>query len=228
MTVIYLNATVANPQNPKKKVVGRFLVDSGAVYSVMPASALKKLGIKPTDVQKFSLANGDVIEKKVGNAYFIFQGKMRSSPVVFGEKDIFLLGAVTLESHGVILDPINRELKPLPMLLMALPTINFVPGDTVRVHQKVSEVVTAAGKTKKSIVSEVKTRTQIFEGVVLAIKGMGENKMFMVRKKSYDGVNVERIWPVNSPYLVKVEVKTKPKKPVRRAKLYYLRNIAHA
>lgn len=102
-------------------------------------------------------------------------------------------------------------------------TVSFNPGDTVRVHQKVAEVVTTAGKTKRSTTSEVKTRTQVFEGVVLGIKGMGENKMFTVRKPSYDHVYVERIWPVSSPSIVKVEVKSKPKKKVRRAKLYYLR-----
>jgi predicted aspartyl protease len=85
---------------------------------VIPDQVLKKLDIKPTDSQKFTLANGEVIEKKVGNALFEYRRKMRSSPVVFGEKDIFLLGAVTLESLGVILDPINRELRPLPVLLM--------------------------------------------------------------------------------------------------------------
>lgn len=107
-------------------------------------------------------------------------------------------------------------------------TLNFNPGDKVRVHQKVSEVVTTAGKTKRSSTSEVKTRTQAFEGVVLSIKGMGENKMFTVRKKSYHDVYIERIYPLNSPSVVKVEVKEKPKKPVRRSKLYFLRNIAHA
>ncbi len=106
--------------------------------------------------------------------------------------------------------------------------LNFNPGDTVRVHQKVQEVVTTAGKSKKSTTTEVKTRTQAFEGVVLAIKGSSENKMFTVRKQSYDGVAVERIWPIASPSLVRVEVKAKPKKKIRRAKLYYLRNVAHA
>lgn len=106
--------------------------------------------------------------------------------------------------------------------------INFSPGDTVRVHQKVQEVVTTAGKTKKSKTSEVKTRTQVFEGVVLAIKHGGENTSFTVRKHSYDGVNVERIWPLSSPSLVKIEVKAKSKKKVRRAKLYFLRKAAHA
>ena len=107
-------------------------------------------------------------------------------------------------------------------------TLNFSPGDTVRVYQKVSEVVTTAGKTKRSKETETKTRTQVFEGVVLGIKGMGENKTFTVRKKSADGIFVERIWPVNSPLLEKVIVKEKPKKRVRRAKLYYLRHAAHA
>lgn len=118
MSITHINAIVKNPAMPKKALNGRFLVDSGAVYSVLPSSQLKKIGIKPTDKQKFSLANGEVIEKQIGNALFEFRGKVRSSPVVFGEEDIYLLGAVTLESLGVILDPINRELKPLPMLLM--------------------------------------------------------------------------------------------------------------
>lgn len=87
-------------------------------------------------------------------------------------------------------------------------TINFAPGDIVRVHQKITE----GGKT----------RTQVFEGTVLAIKGRGENKMFTVRKVVGD-VAVERIWPVNSPNIEKVAVKSKPKRRIRRAKLYYLR-----
>lgn len=87
-------------------------------------------------------------------------------------------------------------------------TINFSPGDVIRVHQKIKE-----GE---------KERTQVFEGTVLAIKGVGENKTFMVRKV-VDKIAVERIWPVGSPLLVKVEVKNKPKKRPRRAKLYYLR-----
>lgn len=117
MSITFLNVTIQNPQKPAHKKIGRFLVDSGAVYSVAPMSELKKLGIKALDTQKFTLANGEVIEKGVGNALFSYGGKIRSSPVVFGEQGIYLLGAVTLESLGVILDPINRELRPLPMLM---------------------------------------------------------------------------------------------------------------
>ena len=66
-----------------------------------------------------------------------------------------------------------------------------------------------------------KIRTQPFEGIVIAIKGRGENKMFTVRKIGADAIGVERIWPDNSPWIEKVVVKKQGR--VRRAKLYYLR-----
>jgi hypothetical protein len=55
------------------------------------------------------LADGKTIRKPVGNAFFEYQGKIGAAPVVFGEKDVYLLGAVTLESLGLILDPMKRE-----------------------------------------------------------------------------------------------------------------------
>ena len=80
------------------------------------------------------------------------------------------------------------------------------PGETVRVHVKVVE-----GE---------KERTQIFEGIVIGLSGSGSRAMFTVRKISY-GVGVERIFPIHSPRIEKVEVMARGK--VRRAKLYYLR-----
>lgn len=80
-------------------------------------------------------------------------------------------------------------------------------GDTIVVSQK--------------IVEEDKTRTQAFEGVVIAIKGRQMNKSFTVRKIASAGIGVERIWPVASPSITKVEVIKKGS--VRRSKLYYLR-----
>ena len=87
--------------------------------------------------------------------------------------------------------------------------IDFVVGDKAWDSQKVTE-----GE---------KTRIQIFEGVVLGIKGRGENKTFTVRKMVGD-IAVERIFPVLSPSIEKVVVKAHSKKKIRRAKLYYLRN----
>jgi clan AA aspartic protease len=118
MSITFLKVKVINPEKPKKSEECEFLVDSGAVYSVVPQNILKKLGIKPTSVQEFILANGEVIEKPIGNAYFEYQDKIRAAPIVFGDKGVFLLGATTIEALGMILDPIRRELKPLPMVLM--------------------------------------------------------------------------------------------------------------
>ena len=86
-------------------------------------------------------------------------------------------------------------------------SLNFSVGDTVKVHFEIIE-----GKTK---------RIQIYEGVVIAIKNTGVRKTFTVRKISY-GVGVERVFPVFSPRVVRVEVVRVGK--VRRSKLYYIRD----
>ncbi len=80
-------------------------------------------------------------------------------------------------------------------------------GDTVRVHQEIKE--------------DQKSRIQIFEGIVIAIRNRGRNKSFTVRKIASHGVGVEKIFPVYLPSIKKIEVKRKGK--VRRSKLYYLR-----
>ena len=85
---------------------------------------------------------------------------------------------------------------------------NFGPGDTVRVHAK--------------IVEGNRERIQVFEGVVIGRQGSGVREMFTVRRISY-GVGVERMFPVHSPRIDKIEVTRRGK--VRRAKLYYLRKL---
>lgn len=85
---------------------------------------------------------------------------------------------------------------------------NLHIGDTVRV--------------KSNIVEGGKTRLQTYEGILISLKGRGDNATFTVRRIGPLGVGVERIWPLNSRAIVDVEVKKKASK-VRRAKLYYLR-----
>ena len=84
----------------------------------------------------------------------------------------------------------------------------FRAGDTLKVHVKVVE-----GN---------KTRVQVFQGVVIARSGAGVSETFTVRKVSY-GVGVERIFPLHTPIIEKIEVVTRG--DVRRAKLYYLREL---
>ena len=121
MGITFVKMKVSNPAHPKKSTIHEFLVDSGAVYSVLPARELKKIGVKPVRQEDFLLANGETVRKGVGNALFEYEGKIGAAPVILGDDDVYLLGATTLEAVGLMLDPLRRELKPAPMLLMAAP-----------------------------------------------------------------------------------------------------------
>lgn len=79
-------------------------------------------------------------------------------------------------------------------------------------------------RVKYNIVEGGKTRIQTFEGIMISLRGRGENKTFTVRRIGDRGIGVERIWPVESTSIVDVEVVREPNN-VRRAKLYYLRGI---
>lgn len=99
-----------------------------------------------------------------------------------------------------IMQAIEKDIKPVER------KIEFEIGDTVRVHYK--------------IIEGNKERIQVYEGVVIAIDNKGISKTFTVRKISFD-VGVERIFPLLSPKIAKIEVMRKGK--IRRAKLYFLR-----
>ena len=100
-----------------------------------------------------------------------------------------------------------NEIKALEASQMKDKVDDFKIGDTVKVHFRIIE-----GKTE---------RIQIYEGLVIAMKNSRVGKTFMVRKNSY-GVGVERVFPLHSPRIARVEV-VRPGK-VRRAKLYYIRD----
>jgi large subunit ribosomal protein L19 len=100
--------------------------------------------------------------------------------------------------------------------------VTFNVGDTIRVHYKLIEKQKIAGKTKREVKVETHERTQIFEGIVIALKGSKENQMVTVRKIGIAGIGIERIFPLMSPWIKKIDVKKHGK--VRRAKLYYLRS----
>ena len=88
--------------------------------------------------------------------------------------------------------------------------ISFGPGDKIKVIQNIKD-----GE---------KVRSQVFEGLVIGIKGRNENKSFMVRRIGAGQVGIERIFPLISPTIEKIEVIKKGTKGVRRAKLYYTRD----
>lgn len=115
---------------------------------------------------------------------------------------------------------------------LSRPVPDFRVGDAVRVHQLVSEVVVQkkVSKTAKAIKktqeekAEKTQRVQVFEGVVIAKNhGREPGATFTVRKIASGGVGVEKIYPLYSPLITKIEVVSRPKR-VRRAKLYFLRD----
>ncbi|MEP7141273.1 MAG: aspartyl protease [Ferruginibacter sp.] len=88
------------------------------MYSLVSGKILDELDIEPYKEMIFSLADGSTLKRKVGSAYFEFEGEGGPAPVVYGEEgDEPLLGATTLESLGLILNPFTRTLHPMRMLL---------------------------------------------------------------------------------------------------------------
>jgi clan AA aspartic protease len=110
--------SVRPSRSSRRKLNVEFLVDSGAVYSLVPGKVLRKLGLRPYRTVTFTLADATKIHRKVGDAYFEINGQSGPAPVIFGEADDEpLLGATTLESLGLVLDPFKRRLLPMRMLL---------------------------------------------------------------------------------------------------------------
>jgi large subunit ribosomal protein L19 len=115
------------------------------------------------------------------------------------------LAAFVVRRRGVIMNIIDQLEQEY--LRSDLPT--FRPGDTLAVHAKIRE--------------GTKERVQVFEGVCIARHNKGAGSSFTVRKIASDAVGVERVFLLHSPRIVKIEVKRLGK--VRRAKLYYLREL---
>jgi len=118
MGLTTLEMEVGNPANRQAIEKIEFFIDSGAVYSVVPTPILERLGIQPLIAQEFRLADGTKITRQKGIALFKYGDRIGGADVIFGEEgDSVLLGAFTLEALGLSLDPLRRDLKPLPMIL---------------------------------------------------------------------------------------------------------------
>ena len=120
MGLTYVDGIVRGRRRGAKRPV-RFLVDSGAVYSVLRQSDWRSLGLKGQRELEFVLADGTPLRRQVTECMFELEGRRATSPVVLGEgHDEALLGAVTLETLGLVLNPLTRRLQPMRMLLARL------------------------------------------------------------------------------------------------------------
>ena len=121
MRITYVHARVRRSEGRGSSRYVRFLVDSGAIYSVLPEEIWRALRLKPERQVEFTLADGTPITRGVSECRFEIRGESATSPIVLGEEDDgALLGAVTLETLGLMLNPLTREILPMRMSLSRL------------------------------------------------------------------------------------------------------------
>ena len=110
---------VANPAKPTKVVNVELLVDTGAMYSIIPRKLLEQLDIHSEGTRSFTRANGDRIRRDVGGAVYKFDDVVGYASVIFGEKgDQSILGVTALEDMGLQVDPVSKKLKSAELYLI--------------------------------------------------------------------------------------------------------------
>jgi clan AA aspartic protease len=116
MGVTYIEGIARGPTGKEAPV--RFLVDSGATYSLLPNEVWQAIELEPAREQTFALADGTMIQRRISECYVVLPQGQAHTPVILGEPgDEALLGVVTLEILGLVLNPFNRTLQPMRMLL---------------------------------------------------------------------------------------------------------------
>lgn len=119
MGLTFVDGTVRGPSGVERSV--RFLVDSGAVYTLLAQEHWKNIGLVPKRILEFMLADGSVIKRNVSECFLRIAEGEGHTPVILGEDgDESLLGSVTLEILGLKLDPFRRTLEPMRMILARL------------------------------------------------------------------------------------------------------------
>jgi aspartyl protease family protein len=116
MGIVYIDGQVTGPTGKTASV--RFLVDNGATYSLLDKATWQVIELKPKRSASFTLADGTRIERRISECHITLPQGEGYTPVILGEEgDEPLLGVVTLEILGLVLNPFNRTLQPMQMLL---------------------------------------------------------------------------------------------------------------
>ena len=118
MGMTMVRARLANVVDRTRETTVEMTVDSGAIYSVVPALTLREINVRPERTETFWLADGRSVRRRVGHVVFEIQERQGISKVVFGRAgDTSLLGVLTLEVLGLSLDPLKRTLRPLKLMI---------------------------------------------------------------------------------------------------------------
>ncbi len=118
MGYVRVRARIWNISDPSRDTEVTLLADTGAIYTVLPASLLRGLGVDVIGRRRFRLADNSVREYDVGLIGIEINGLKTHTMAVFGEENVYLLGTVTLEELGLKVNPLTGELEPLELLLM--------------------------------------------------------------------------------------------------------------
>ena len=115
MGVIHLDVTVRNPADRTRSWDGSFLVDTGAIDSLVPRPQLEAIGIEPEAQRVYELADGTEVRMDIAGARLEFMGEWTAGLIIFGDANAEpLLGVTALESAGIEVDPQRQRLKRLP------------------------------------------------------------------------------------------------------------------
>ena len=115
MGVTHVTVTIRNPAEPDRTWEGLFLVDTGAIGSLVPRPHLEAIGLKPKAQRVHELADGSEIKMDITTGDIEFMGEIVDGTIIFGDADVEpLLGVTALESVGIEVDPRNQRLKRLP------------------------------------------------------------------------------------------------------------------
>ena len=115
MDIMHVMVTVRNPADPARSWEGPFLVDTGAIDSLVPRPHLEAIGLAPRTQRVYETADGREITMDVTTGELEVMGELTAGLIIFGEADAEpLLGVTVLESAGIEIDPQNQRLKKLP------------------------------------------------------------------------------------------------------------------
>jgi len=115
MGATHVTVTIRNPANPEKSWEGLFLVDSGAIDSLVPRDHLESIGLRPKAQRTYELADGSEIKMNITTGDIEFMGEIVGGTIIFGDVGTEpILGVTALESVGIDIDPRNQKLKRMP------------------------------------------------------------------------------------------------------------------
>ena len=115
MGATYVSTIIRNPSEPGLSWQGSFLVDTGAVDTLVPREQLERIGLRPRAKRTYELADGSNIQMDITIAEIEFMGEIVGGTIIFGDPDVEpILGVTALESLGIDVDPRNQTLKRMP------------------------------------------------------------------------------------------------------------------